>query len=146
MAKRRRVSKASKRRLMCFGVLSFVIIIYFFISLGTHVLKIANLSNEKKKLENELIEMKESEEDLSNEIERLKDPDYLARYARENYSYSKDGEYIIKLDKNNVKESSKEVTEYKQYIIYIGVIIIFLIFVYIIRKGKTKKKIKARKK
>lgn len=140
MAKRRRVSKASKRRLMCFGVLSLVIIIYFFVSLGTHVLRIANLSNEKKKLENELIEMKESEEDLSNEIERLKDPDYLARYARENYSYSKDGEYIIKLDKDNAKESSKEVIEYKQYIIYIGGIIIGLIFVYIIKKGKKKRK------
>lgn len=140
MAKRRRVSKASKRRLMCFGILSIAIIIYFFISLGTHILKITNLSNEKKKLESELLEMKESEENLSNEIERLKDPDYLARYARENYSYSKDGEYIIKLDKNNTKKNSKEVTGYKQYVIYIGGIIIGLIFVYIIRKGKRKRK------
>ena len=145
MAKRRRVSKASKRRLMCFGILSIAIIIYFFISLGTYVLKIANLSNEKKKLEQELVEMKESEEDLSNEIERLKDPDYLARYARENYSYSKDGEYIIKLDKDNNIEKVQETPEYKQYIIYIGAIIIGMVFIYIIRKGNKRKKIKQNK-
>ena len=89
--------------------------------------------------------MKESEEDLSNEIERLKDPDYLARYARENYSYSKDGEYIIKLDKDNNIEKVQETPEYKQYIIYIGAIIIGMVFIYIIRKGNKRKKIKQKK-
>ncbi len=140
MAKKRRVSKASKRRLMFFGIISLAIIIYFFISLGTYVLKISNLSSEKRKLENELTEMKESEEDLTNEIERLKDPDYLARYARENYSYSKDGEYIIKLDEEEKNEELNANDSYKKYTMYIGISIIGLILIYIIRKGSRKKK------
>lgn len=140
MAKKRRVSKASKRRLIIFGFISLVIIIYFFISLGTYAFKIVNLTSEKKKLENELIEMKDSEEDLTNEIERLKDPDYLARYARENYSYSKDGEYIIKLDEAKKKEELSSSNSYKKYTMYIGISIICLIFIYIVKKGSRKKK------
>lgn len=140
MAKKRRVSKASKRRLIIFGFVSLVIIIYFFISLGTYAFKIVNLTSEKKKLENELIEMKDSEEDLTNEIERLKDPDYLARYARENYSYSKDGEYIIKLDEAKKKEELSSSNSYKKYTMYIGISIICLIFIYIVKKGSGKKK------
>ena len=34
---------------------------------------------------------------LNQEIIKLQDPEYLARYAREKYFYSKDGELIIKL-------------------------------------------------
>lgn len=140
MAKKRRLSKASKRRLIIFGFVSLVIIIYFFISLATYAFKIVNLTSEKKKLENELIEMKDSEEDLTNEIERLKDPDYLARYARENYSYSKDGEYIIKLDEAKKKEELSSSNSYKKYTMYIGISIICLIFIYIVKKGSGKKK------
>lgn len=140
MAKRRRISKASKRRLMIFGLISLAIIIYSFISLGTYTFKIFTLTNEKKKLENELIEMKESEEDLTNEIDRLKDPDYLARYARENYSYSKDGEYIIKIDEDEKKEETLESIPYKKYTMYIGISIISLILIYVLKKGSRKKK------
>ena len=32
-----------------------------------------------------------------NSIELLQDKDYLARYAREKYFYSKDGEVIIRM-------------------------------------------------
>ena len=49
MAKRRRISRASKRRLMFFGLISLAIIIYSFISLGTYTFKIFTLTNEKKK-------------------------------------------------------------------------------------------------
>lgn len=140
MAKRRRISRASKRRLMFFGLISLAIIIYSFISLGTYTFKIFTLTNEKKKLENELIEMKESEEDLTNEIDRLKDPDYLARYARENYSYSKDGEYIIKIDEDEKKEETSENISYKKYTMYIGISIIGIILIYVIKKGGRKKK------
>ena len=31
------------------------------------------------------------------DADKLQDPDYIARYAREKYFYSKDGEYIIKI-------------------------------------------------
>ena len=125
---------------MFFGIISLAVITYCFVSLGTYTYKIFTLSNEKKKLENELIEKKEKEEDLANEIDRLKDPDYLARYARENYSYSKDGEYIIKIDEEEKKEESLSKDYYKKYTMYIGISIIFLILVYILRKGSRKRR------
>ena len=33
-----------------------------------------------------------------SEIQRLQDEEYIARYAREKYLYSKNGELIIKID------------------------------------------------
>ena len=37
------------------------------------------------------------EELLEKEVNKLQDPEYIAKYAREKYLYSKDGEYIIKI-------------------------------------------------
>ena len=37
------------------------------------------------------------EDKLNSDIKKLKDPEYVARYAREKYMYSKDGELIIRL-------------------------------------------------
>ena len=37
------------------------------------------------------------EEYLNMEVEKLKDPDYVARYAREQFLYSKDGEFNIRI-------------------------------------------------
>ncbi len=41
--------------------------------------------------------MKDEEDKLNSDIKKLKDPEYVARYAREKYMYSKDGELIIRL-------------------------------------------------
>jgi cell division protein FtsB len=35
---------------------------------------------------------------LKEEINRLQDPEYMAKYAREKYLYSKNGEIIIKIE------------------------------------------------
>ena len=41
--------------------------------------------------------LKDEEDKLNSDIKKLKDPEYVARYAREKYMYSKDGELIIRL-------------------------------------------------
>ena len=41
---------------------------------------------------------------LKSEVAKLQDPDYVARYAREKYLYSKSGEIIIRIPENNNKE------------------------------------------
>lgn len=48
---------------------------------------IANLEKQKNTLEKE-------KENLENEIELLSDEDYIARYARENYVFTRDGERV----------------------------------------------------
>ena len=37
-------------------------------------------------------------ETLSDDVEKLKDPEYAGRYAREKYFYSKTGEKILKIN------------------------------------------------
>ena len=55
------------------------------------------LINEKQALEEKLAELQAQEKELKLDANKLQDPDYIARYAREKYSYSKDGEFIIKI-------------------------------------------------
>ena len=38
------------------------------------------------------------EDELNNEITKMQDSEYAAKYAREKYGYSKDNEVIIKFD------------------------------------------------
>lgn len=40
-------------------------------------------------------ELQEEEAALNSEVVKLQDPDYMARYARERYGYTKDGEKIL---------------------------------------------------
>ena len=52
---------------------------------------------QKKEYNKIISELKEKEEELNNTVTKLQDPDYVARYAREKYLYSKDGEIIIRV-------------------------------------------------
>lgn len=52
---------------------------------------------EKKDLKKQLVSLKEKEEELKVDASKLQDPDYIARYAREKYAFSKDGEIILRI-------------------------------------------------
>lgn len=135
MEKTKKVSKSAKKRLLLFGTLSFAMIIYFFITMTTYTLNIVDLNHEKKELKKQLLVLKEDEENLNIEIQKLKDPDYIARFARENYLYSKNGEYIIKIQ-NNKKSTKKSNIDHEKSIRYviIGVgTLLTLLCVYVLR-------------
>lgn len=57
------------------------------------------IPNLEKKYNNLL----ESEETLEGKVVKLQDPEYVAKYAREKYLFTKDGEYIIDLDTDEEK-------------------------------------------
>ena len=137
---KRRITRASKRRLTFFGTISLIAIVYFCFSLLFNVYTIINLTKEKKQLENLYLELQEEAETLKIDIEKLNDESYLANYAREHYLYSKDGEYIIQLD--DIEETEQKITNEinKNYIILGLSVIMILIFIYIICKGKRKTK------
>ena len=48
-----------------------------------------------KKLENEVAAVKKEKKELENEVELLNDDDYVTRYARENYVFTRDGEQVV---------------------------------------------------
>ena len=55
------------------------------------------MKTEKEDLNKELTELKEEEDILKSEVNKLKDPVYIAKYAREKFLYSGDDEYIIRM-------------------------------------------------
>ena len=139
MAKRR-MSKASKRRLTFFGTISLVAIVYFCFSLIYNAYTIYNLSMEKSKLEHLYAELQDKAETLKIDIEKLNDDNYLANYAREHYLYSKDGEYIIQLDTDDIEKIEDGISSEinKNYIIIGLSIFMLFVFIYILRKNKKK--------
>ncbi len=95
MAKKSKVLK--KRRFLLLGLSSLTIIVVMTFTIGKYWVEIFDKYQEKKSLEKKLIDLKEEEERLRVDADKLQDPDYIARYAREKYFYSKDGEYILKI-------------------------------------------------
>lgn len=89
--------KKGKKKTIVLTIISLGIIVVSTYVFSTYFLKIYNIYKEKKELAAKIAELSDEEEKLKSEVQKLKDPEYVARYAREKYSYSKDGEYIIKL-------------------------------------------------
>ena len=87
--KKKKNNRKKLRRILLLGLGS--------IAIGKYWVDIIDKYNEKKELENKLIELQEQEKALRLDADKLQDPDYVARYAREKYLYSKDGEFIIKI-------------------------------------------------
>ncbi len=147
MAKRR-ISKASKRRLTFFGTISLIAIVYFAFSLLYNIYTIYDLTCEKKNLEKSYLELQDKADQLKVDIEKLNDPEYLANYARENYLYSKDGEYILQLDEDELNEAIETINIIdsislkinRNYCILVLSIIMLLIFIHILSKGKKRTK------
>ncbi len=132
----KKVSKRSKRRLVVFGSLSIFMIVYFFYVIISYSSKLISLKNEEAELNHRIALLQEEEEVLKTEIEMLQDPEYIARYARENYLYSKDGEYIIKLDEDNDEGIEIISNDTSIPLIALGVISGSLILGYIVIKVK----------
>lgn len=79
------------------GLLSIFIIFGVTFSIGKYWIEIFDKYQEKQELDEKLTSLKEKEEELQVDAKKLQNPDYVARYAREKYSYSKDGEYILQI-------------------------------------------------
>lgn len=94
MAKRR---KKVRTRFFLLGFTSIFIICAVTFTIGKYWIEIFDKYKEKKILENELTTLKEKEEELKVDADKLQNPDYVARYAREKYLYSKEGEYILQI-------------------------------------------------
>lgn len=95
--KKKKVKVKRNRRLLFLGLGSVAIIITLTLSIGRYWVEIFEKYKEKQELEEKLADLQAKEKELKLDADKLQDPDYIARYAREKYSYSKDGEFIIKI-------------------------------------------------
>lgn len=78
---------------MFFGVLISMLSYKLFYNIS----QINDMKKQKSSLEKKLVELSDEKEVLESDIQKLQDPDYIAKYAREKYLYSKDGELIIRI-------------------------------------------------
>lgn len=81
--------------------LAISLIIAFVFCVSSSFSYISQIIKTKKQIDDLKVtynEKLDDEENLKDEINRLQDPEYMARYAREKYLYSKKDEIIIKIE------------------------------------------------
>ena len=95
--KKKKTNKGAVRRMSLLFIVFLCVIIYTGYVTFIYWGQIIDKHQEKKELEKEYASLVDEEELLEKEVSKLQDPEYIAKYAREKYLYSKDGEYIIKI-------------------------------------------------
>lgn len=94
----RKLSGKTKFR-VTFLFVSLIIASVVFVSTAfSYVSQIEKTKNEINDLKVTYNDTLSTEEALKDEINKLQDPEYMARYAREKYLYSKKDEIIIKIE------------------------------------------------
>ena len=63
-----------------------------------NISKIYSMKLETTRLKEEQVSLEEEHKELEKDIKKLNDPDYITKYVREKYLYSKDGEIILRID------------------------------------------------
>ena len=103
MVKRRKI-KASKRRLLFLISTLIILIVLVIASVFKDWIQIMDNKTEKVELLNKYSSLLEEEQQLKSDVNKLQDPSYVARYAREKYLYTKSGELIIRIPKSDESE------------------------------------------
>lgn len=100
----KKVSRKAKRRITILTFLLIALIVGLGASFFSTWTTILENKKQTTKLQNEYNELLEKETALKSEVTKLQDPNYVARYAREKYLYSKNGEIIIRIPNENNEE------------------------------------------
>ncbi|MBP3766116.1 MAG: septum formation initiator family protein [Bacilli bacterium] len=144
----KKMPRKAKKRLIVFGIPCILIIFYFFFQLFFNIYKIYDLKLEQHRLNTELNNLKKEEKEKRNEIEKYETEDGMGGYIRKQYSYSKNNEYIIKLNDSD-KSEEKELT-FSEYLkkmisninidypyIIVGSIVLIIFIIIITSKKKN---------
>jgi len=97
----KKVNKGAKRRLLLLFSVFLVLIIYISFMVVNYWKLILKNKKDVKELEIKYNKLLEEQEILKTDVIKLQDPEYVAKYAREKYLYTKDGELIIKIVEEN---------------------------------------------
>ena len=92
-----KVTKKDKRRMLIWSLLILVIGAYLGYFAFDYWGRILDNRRTRKELEKEYTSLLELEKNLNSEVIKLHDPEYVAKFAREKYMYSREGELIIRI-------------------------------------------------
>lgn len=95
--KKKKYSAKTKSRMLVIFMFFGIIIFTLSYTLLCNLREIGGLVSEINDLEKEYLFLLDEEAAIEADIKRLEDPEYIARYAREKYLYSKDGEIILRI-------------------------------------------------
>ena len=93
----KKITKKSKRRVLLIFVVTIVLSSLLLVNLFSVWNQLLEKRKEKLFYTEQLAKLEEENAYLKVEVEKLQDPDYVARYAREQFLYSKDGEFNIRI-------------------------------------------------
>ena len=96
MAKRR--TRKERKRLVFISLIIVGLLIGLVCSVSSDFQKVLNNKKQTVELSEEYENLLDEQNKLESEVTKMKDPAYLARYAKEKYLYSEDGEIIIRID------------------------------------------------
>ena len=87
-------TKKEKKRLFFISFIIIILIVFLGVSTYKDFVTIVNNKRETNTQYEKLLDEKKS---LTSEVTKMNDPEYLARYAKEKFLYSKDDEVIIRM-------------------------------------------------
>jgi len=94
----KKMSKKTRFRVTFLGISLIIAIVFCVSSSISYISQILNARNQIEDLKVTYNDKLDDEEELKEEINKLQDPEYMAKYAREKYLYSKKDEIIIKIE------------------------------------------------
>jgi cell division protein DivIC len=89
--------KQAKKRLLLEILVFLVLLAFLSFSMFKVWLQIIDNKSNIVSLNEKYEKLLEEEKALKSDVNKLQDPDYVARYAREKYLYTRDGELIIRM-------------------------------------------------
>ena len=92
-----KITKKAKRRLLIWSLLILVIGAYLSVFAYRYWTQILENNRNRDELEQRYQTLLNEERSLNVEVTRLQDPEFVARFARERFLYSREGERIIKI-------------------------------------------------
>jgi cell division protein DivIC len=102
--KKQKNYRLAKRKMLMLTILLLIIIVAVFASVFKDWVQIFDNRHQVVELTNKYSNLLDEETQLKSDVNKLQDPDYVARYAREKYLYTKDGELIIRIPKSSESE------------------------------------------
>lgn len=97
--KRRKLTPVTK--LICLVMIG--VSAFFIYSVVNEIITTVNLQRQLAEVQEKLQNVQDENKYLTDQKEKLQDPDYVQSYARGNYQLSKDGEQIFYLPEDNSK-------------------------------------------
>ena len=93
-------TKKEKKRLFVISTMIVVLLVMLINSVASDWSEIMDNNHQIKQLTDEYNDLMAEEEKLQSDVTKLQDSDYIARYAKEKYLYSQEGDTIIRMDED----------------------------------------------